>query len=103
MRRRFSRTRVTKPACRATHGSAAPRCGASRPKCSAREKGSQRIEIPLVERIDVDRALRVALPFRRFEQHRQPAEPAVVDDPPKWLQPEASLTDVLVAIDAAAE
>ena len=41
--------------------------------------------------------------FRRLEQHRQPAEPSIVDETPKRLESDATLTDVLVTIDAAAE
>ena len=40
--------------------------------------------------------------LRRLEQHRQPREPRIVQQPPERLEPEASLADVLVPIDAAA-
>ena len=44
-----------------------------------------------------------AFRLRRLEQHRQTLKPAIVDDAAERLEPDATLADVLVAIDAAAE
>ena len=41
--------------------------------------------------------------LRRLKEHRQVAEPPIVDDAAEWLEPEAALADVFVTIDTAAE
>src|SRR3954470_13866863 len=64
---------------------------------------AQRVQVLLVQRIDRDRPRRLALGFRRLQQHRQILEAAIVDDAPERLEPEVPVADVLMTIDAAAE
>src|SRR5262245_45988261 len=67
------------------------------------DQASERIQIPFVQRIRCNWAGRLAFALRCFQQHRQVAKPAVVDDPPKRLESEKPLADVLVTIHTAAE
>src|SRR5262249_48929491 len=109
--KRFWPTRATRPAFRETPGATARSCSDSKRRYSEREasaertsdEAAQRLEIPLIERIDGDWTRRLAFALRRFEQHRQPTESRVVDEAAKWLETEAALPDVLVAIDSAPE
>src|SRR5205814_10449831 len=77
----------------------------ARPTCQAcpAHQAAQRVQVPLVERIDRNDSLRAAFGLRRLEQHRQIAEAAIVHEASERLEPEAPVADVLVAIDAAAE
>src|SRR5262245_58602497 len=73
------------------------------PLCPRLDQASESIQIPFVQRIRGNRAGRLAFALRRFQQHRQVAKPAVVDDPPKRLESEKAFADVLVTIHPAAE
>ena len=72
-------------------------------QCSASTSSPKQIEILFVEPIECDLRWRPAILFGGFEEHGEIAEAWIVDEPSKGFDADAALTDVLVAIDAAAE
>ena len=66
---------------------------AKRPQC---------VEVPHVVLIDLDHVWPGAACFLRLDQNRQIAESWIVQQAPERLETEATLTEVLVSIDAAA-
>src|SRR3954471_22048300 len=64
---------------------------------------TKRVQVLFIERVDFYRPCRLALSLRGLEQHRDFREPPIVDQCPEPVQAETSPSDVLVAIDAAAE
>src|SRR5262245_30910347 len=67
------------------------------------EQTPKRLQILLVLRIDGDWSGRLPLALGRFQQHRQRAKTAVVDDPSERLETQATAADVLVPVHPAAE
>src|SRR4029453_11258112 len=67
------------------------------------DQPAQRFQIPLGERIDGNDFRSAAFRLRGLEQHRQPAEPGIVDEAAERFEAETSPADVLVPADPASQ
>ena len=67
------------------------------------DEPTNRVEIRLIEGIQRHRTRADRVCLRRFENHRQPREARIVDEPPERLQPDAAVSELLVAIHTAPE
>src|SRR5688572_17449410 len=71
--------------------------------CGGNQQPAQKIEVPFIERIDRYKRGRPALGLRRLEQHRHAVEAPIVYETSERIEPDTTLPDMLVTIDAAAE